>query len=420
MKIRTLLKITRRDRWLIIVTTLVSVPVVMYWRPIQQRALIHFVLRSDTVAQMTVDELAASVKDPAAFLQGLWVTQKIPHRLAVANYLSVHCGNDPALLTRMEPLLEEAASDGDLEVRAVTLGFMGLQHRANALTLAKEQLNDPDPEARILALQYLREAGDRSLVPWAARSLEDTSPRVASTAATALRHWTGLDFGVRVFQTLPGTSEGGSERANQADGGTAVRGIQHWKVWWELHQTDYPRLPDAPRRAVSTWRLATPDFSVQDLEGKPVRLSDFRGKVVLLNFWDTATPACLLELNNLTELQRRNPDRLVVLGISLDTTVDERSCCEDEVENHTKHGKPEVQELRGILRDITRQKGVNYPILIDSSGSVGCRFDANNLPANILIDADGYVRRRFIGGRPPAVLDAMINEIIKGLENSKK
>lgn len=420
MKIKKLLKIARRDRWLIIVAALISVPVVMYWRPVQQRVLIHFVLQSDTVAQTTVDELAASVKDPAAFLQRLWATQRIPHRLAVANYLSVQGGTNPALLTRMEPLLEEAASDGDLEVRALTLRFLGLQHRTNALTLAKEQLRDPDPEARILALQFLTQAGDRSLVPWAARLLEDTSPRVASTAAAALRHWTDLDFGVRVFQTLPGTSEGGSERANQADGGAAARGIQRWKEWWELHHSEYPGITAAPRRAVSAWRLATPDFSLRDLEGKPVRLSDFRGKVVLLNFWDVATPACLLELSNFTELQRRNPDRLVVLGISLDTTVDERRCCEDEGENHAKHVKPNLEELRATLRDLTRQRGVNYPILIDLSGSVGRRFDANNLPANILIDADGYVRGRFIGGRAPAVLAAMIREINQSLENSKK
>src|SRR2546427_6894700 len=57
-------------------------------------------------------------------------------------------------------------------------------------------------------------------------------------------------------------------------------------------------------------------FRSKDLKGKSVRFSDFKGKIVLLNFWTTWCPGCLLEIPDLIELQRKNADRLVILGIS--------------------------------------------------------------------------------------------------------
>jgi cytochrome c biogenesis protein CcmG/thiol:disulfide interchange protein DsbE len=66
-------------------------------------------------------------------------------------------------------------------------------------------------------------------------------------------------------------------------------------------------------------RKLAPDFALSDATGKSVRLSDLRGKVVLLNFWTTECPACQVEIPWFVEFQRTYRDRdLVVLGISLD------------------------------------------------------------------------------------------------------
>ncbi len=57
------------------------------------------------------------------------------------------------------------------------------------------------------------------------------------------------------------------------------------------------------------------DFMLPDLEGKPVSLSDFRGKWVIVNYWATWCPPCLDEIPELVSLHDDNRDKLVVLGV---------------------------------------------------------------------------------------------------------
>jgi thiol-disulfide isomerase/thioredoxin len=58
------------------------------------------------------------------------------------------------------------------------------------------------------------------------------------------------------------------------------------------------------------------EFSLPDLEGKPVALADYRGKWVIVNFWATWCPPCLEEIPDLVDLYDENRDRLVVLGVN--------------------------------------------------------------------------------------------------------
>ena len=57
------------------------------------------------------------------------------------------------------------------------------------------------------------------------------------------------------------------------------------------------------------------DFTLPDLEGKPVSLSDYRGKWVIVNYWATWCPPCLEEIPDLVDLYENNRDKLVVLGV---------------------------------------------------------------------------------------------------------
>ena len=60
------------------------------------------------------------------------------------------------------------------------------------------------------------------------------------------------------------------------------------------------------------------DFTLENLDGKPVSLSDFRGKWVIVNYWATWCPPCLDEIPDLVQLYESNRDTLVVLGVSFE------------------------------------------------------------------------------------------------------
>ncbi|MDD2540705.1 MAG: TlpA disulfide reductase family protein [Desulfuromonadaceae bacterium] len=120
---------------------------------------------------------------------------------------------------------------------------------------------------------------------------------------------------------------------------------------------------------------SAPDFTLNDLHGNKVRLANYRGKVVILNFWSTTCGPCLAEIPSLVNLQREFKDQgLVVLGIALDPAV-----------------KP--------VQDTVAKLGIEYTNLMDSDKDV--YFDSYGLfgqPISIIVDRNGVVRERIIGG----------------------
>jgi peroxiredoxin len=114
-------------------------------------------------------------------------------------------------------------------------------------------------------------------------------------------------------------------------------------------------------------RLA-PDFELRSLDGKSVRLSDFHGKVVLLNFWATWCVPCKAEMPWFVELQNKyRTEGLQVVGIAMDDASQ--------------------QDLRKFTNDL----GVNYPILIGTD-TVGDSYGGVQfLPFSLYISRDGRV-----------------------------
>src|SRR3990167_1313561 len=85
-----------------------------------------------------------------------------------------------------------------------------------------------------------------------------------------------------------------------------------------------------------------PQFSIQDLEGHTLSPADWRGKVVLLNFWATWCPPCREEIPDLIKLQTKYAGRLQIIGLSDDTGAVE------------------------TVKDFVKQTGMNYPVAIAS------------------------------------------------------
>ena len=131
---------------------------------------------------------------------------------------------------------------------------------------------------------------------------------------------------------------------------------------------------DSSAVAVTRSPKAMPDFELQDLSGRPVRLSDYAGKAVLLNFWATWCPPCKAELPDLVELQRTHGgDQFVVIGVSLDQTG--------------VHG----------VREFVAERGLNYPILMGNEDVVIQYGNFRGIPTTFLLNTQHELERKYTG-----------------------
>lgn len=116
-----------------------------------------------------------------------------------------------------------------------------------------------------------------------------------------------------------------------------------------------------------------PAFTVTDIEGRHHNSQDWRGKVVLVNFWATWCPPCLAEIPALVELQKRYGDQLLVVGISEDTLPVE------------------------AVKSFGAERGINYPIVM-STPELQQRFPGIvALPTTFVLDRDGRMVKKHVG-----------------------
>src|ERR1700736_1823539 len=146
------------------------------------------------------------------------------------------------------------------------------------------------------------------------------------------------------------------------------------------------RSGSAPRIAKST---VAPDFSLESLDGKNIRLSDLRGKAVLLNFWATWCSPCKIEMPWFVELQNQYGSQgLQIVGVAMDDASKE--------------------DIAKFAKDM----GVNYPVLIgreavgDSYGGIPA------LPETFFIGRDGKVVDKILGLRGKSEIEDAIKKAL--------
>jgi thiol-disulfide isomerase/thioredoxin/Cu/Ag efflux protein CusF len=131
---------------------------------------------------------------------------------------------------------------------------------------------------------------------------------------------------------------------------------------------------DHPPRNLTSF--AAPDFTLPTLSGAPIRFSDLRGKVVLLNFWVTWCGSCRAEMPALDALYRQYRDRgLEVLAVNLDTAP--------------------IAKIQAFVGET----GVSLRVGLDPSSSTARTYRVLGLPTTYLIDRAGNVVVREVGGR---------------------
>jgi len=148
--------------------------------------------------------------------------------------------------------------------------------------------------------------------------------------------------------------------------------------------------------AVSNEPIATnnsaetaPDFTLQNLQGETIELSDFRGKTVILNFWTTWCPPCHEEIPELeafhSEYVKDHPD-VVLVGVNL-TKED--------------HGEESVKSfVKGNL--------MTFPILLDPEGLAQKSYGILTIPTTYIIDQHGAIKQKILG---PVTKDRLIHEV---------
>jgi cytochrome c biogenesis protein CcmG/thiol:disulfide interchange protein DsbE len=119
-----------------------------------------------------------------------------------------------------------------------------------------------------------------------------------------------------------------------------------------------------------------PQFSLQDLGGRQVGLSDFRGKVVLLNFWATWCAPCRREIPSLERLYRMRKDE----GFEIVAVNTERASASK-------------------VASFVGEYGMSFPILLNPQGDVGSRYRVRAIPTSFLLDKNGVIRWQIVGGR---------------------
>jgi thiol-disulfide isomerase/thioredoxin len=119
--------------------------------------------------------------------------------------------------------------------------------------------------------------------------------------------------------------------------------------------------------AQSSQRAAS--LTLRDIHGRPLSLADYRGKVVLINFWATWCPPCRQEIPDLIKMQRQYQKKgLQIIGITYPPET--------------------LSEVRGFARKLR----MNYPIALGTKASKAQFTSSETLPVTVVIDRDGAVR----------------------------
>lgn len=133
-----------------------------------------------------------------------------------------------------------------------------------------------------------------------------------------------------------------------------------------------------------------PDFSLKSVDGKIVKLSDYKGKVIILDFWATWCPPCRKGIPDLISIQKEFKNDVVIIGISLDS---------DKT----------IKDVPGFIK----QYGINYPIVYGDEKVVTSYGGIQAIPTAFVIDKKGYIADQHIGLVDKSAYINKIKELLK-------
>ncbi|WP_338469358.1 TlpA disulfide reductase family protein [Niallia sp. XMNu-256] len=113
-----------------------------------------------------------------------------------------------------------------------------------------------------------------------------------------------------------------------------------------------------------------PDFELKTLSGETVKLSDYRGKKVLINFWATWCPPCKEEMPDMEKFYQENREDVVILAVNIDPQFN--------------------------VKQFVSDMGVTFPILLDEKDEVNFQYQVLTIPTTYFIDQEGIIRYKYL------------------------
>ena len=139
--------------------------------------------------------------------------------------------------------------------------------------------------------------------------------------------------------------------------------------------------------------LPAPDFTFPGLDGKMVSLSDYKGKVVLVNIWATWCPPCVDEMPSMEKLYNKfKGQNFEILAVSID--------------------EPGLKAVAPFMRKFN----LTFPALIDSKGAINAVYGVTGVPESFIIDKQGILAKKIVGPvdwASPAIFRFFSEEIEK-------
>lgn len=135
---------------------------------------------------------------------------------------------------------------------------------------------------------------------------------------------------------------------------------------------------------------SAPAWELKDVNGKPVKSSDFKGKVVILDFWATWCPPCRQEIPGFISLQQKyGKEGLTVVGVALDA------------------------EGAKVVAPFIKKNGINYPIVLGNEQVTRAFGGIEAIPTTFIIDREGNIVSKHVGFVPEATFEKEIKPLLK-------
>jgi len=134
--------------------------------------------------------------------------------------------------------------------------------------------------------------------------------------------------------------------------------------------------------------MQAPDFTLSTIQGQTVHLSEYRGQVVLLNFWATWCPPCRAEIPGLVKAYQQYKGKgFTIVAVNL-------------------------MEDKDTVTSFAAQQHMDFPVLLDPDGAAGSVFVGRGIPTSYLLDRNGVVRQVVVGSMPEDTISQLVQSLV--------